>query len=87
MTQKTQYHCNRCGKTILENRTELRVESGMLRARFADGFDLCKDCAEQFVNWMKSDPDSRPLEKVVEQKDEIPLGPVGRVARRLPPNG
>lgn len=84
MAEARNYHCDRCGKTISEHRTKLMPEVGLLRVRFPAGFDLCGDCSEQFVNWLKDTLKEQLLDKKspTETDVEIPTGPVTKLARR-----
>ena len=84
MTQTTNYHCNRCGGEIQKKRSVLVADVGPLRERLSNSrVDLCQECAERFLEWLKgSQATGEDLPDTVSGTD-IPLGPVGRVARRV----
>jgi hypothetical protein len=84
MAETRKYHCDRCGKTILENRTFFTPPGGFLKNRLSNGLDLCEGCGEQLLNWLKDrQAAGGELAGPVAKSDEIPLGPVGKVARRI----
>jgi hypothetical protein len=52
----TTLHCCRCRCTITGGHSILEVKAGALANRF-DGeprVDLCGDCADQFMDWLRS---------------------------------
>ena len=54
----SQVICDRCQGVILENRTVLKVECGVVRTR--DGLpevDLCADCGDGLSSYLKGVPD------------------------------
>lgn len=57
MATTTSVTCDKCGCTIRESRTLIRVETGTLRRRL-DGVDLCETCAALFSRWLQGPDDS-----------------------------
>lgn len=45
-------HCDRCGATVLADRTLIRVETGPLRVQL-EHIDLCGDCAPLLACWLR----------------------------------
>ena len=85
MAQMTQYKCDRCGKPITKDRCLFVVESGPLREQLPSGqVDLCSSCGTGFLDWLGHGVGKSVPEKKSPEQEEIPLGPVGRVAKGLP---
>jgi hypothetical protein len=43
-------HCDRCGRTILEGRTLLRIETWT--SRHQEAIDMCPGCADAWRAWL-----------------------------------
>lgn len=45
--------CDKCGETILENRTVFDIRAGAMRAR-RETIDLCDDCCRALDEWLRA---------------------------------
>ena len=61
---ETKYICDRCRGVILEDRTALKIESGLVRRSGLTGCDLCQDCSERFADFLKTRPETSPAQLV-----------------------
>lgn len=45
--------CDRCGSIVLEERSLLTPQTGIVRTRY-HAVDLCLDCSRAFLGWLAS---------------------------------
>jgi hypothetical protein len=52
--REVKHICDKCRGCIVEDRTELRVESGPLRRSGVESLDLCPDCAAAVADLIRA---------------------------------
>jgi hypothetical protein len=46
--------CDRCGSIVTEGLSVLVAKHGKLSRQFDDPVDLCPECGDSFLSWLKS---------------------------------